>query len=171
MKQDPVFEALGHQDELNACIGIAREYCALNNNKDLASKLIEIQSRLFDLGAAVATPVPSSSEAKLRYTEFPPRHTAQLEQWIDEMDAGLPPLTHFVIPSGGLCSTHLHLARTVCRRAERAVVPLVARSEVHTEVGVYLNRLSDFLFVASRVASAHEGTKEIFWRKEMPPPL
>ena len=82
------------------------------------------------------------------------------------MDAPLPPLQHFVIPSGGLVSTHINLARAICRRAERAVVPMVQSGEIHPEVGRYLNRPSDFLFVASRVAAAREGTKEILWRKQ-----
>lgn len=165
-KRDPVFEALGHQDELNAVLGIAREYCSISRNDALVAKLEEIQCRLFDVGASIATPATRSSDAKLKYTEFGSEFTLQLEDWIDEMDASLSPLQHFVIPSGGLCSVHLNLARTVCRRTERSVVPLIETGEVHPEVGRYLNRLSDMLFVASRVAAMHEGTKEILWRKK-----
>ncbi len=93
-----IFHALGHQDELNAAIGIASEFCALSKN-GLQPMLNEIQSRLFDLGAAVATP-PQSSLEKLKYTKFSPQATLKLEEWIDKLDAQLPPLTNFVIPVG-----------------------------------------------------------------------
>lgn len=92
-----IFHTLGHQDELNAVIGIASEYCAAYKN-GLQPMLSEIQSRLFDLGAAVATPVQNSSEEKVQYTKFAPEHTLKLEEWIDHLDAQLPPLTNFVIP-------------------------------------------------------------------------
>lgn len=169
LKYDPVFEALGHSDELNAVLGICREYCSRSGLTDLVERLEEIQSRLFDLGAAIATPSQRSSDEKLRYTEFHSIHTERMERWIDIMDAALPPLQHFVIPSGGLVSTHLNLARTICRRAERSVTPMIQSGEVNPEVGRYLNRLSDFLFVASRVAAAREGTKEVLWRKQIIP--
>lgn len=162
-KTDITFEVLGHQDELNAIIGIAREYCILSNN-GLDDMLAEIQSRLFDLGAAVATPL-SSSEEKRQYTEFPSYHIEQLEIWIDELDAQLPPITNFVIPSGGLSCTHLNHARTVCRRAERAAVELVQTGKVDAEVGKYLNRLSDLLFVFGRIAASRENKEEKLWQK------
>jgi cob(I)alamin adenosyltransferase len=114
-KNELVFDVLGHQDELNAVIGIAREHCALTQN-GLDEMLIEIQSRLFDLGAAVATPVQTSSNRKKAYTEFSQLHTATIESWIDQIDSTLPPIVNFVIPSGGMSSTHLNLARAVCRR-------------------------------------------------------
>jgi cob(I)alamin adenosyltransferase len=157
-----VFEALGHQDELCAVIGIAREHCDASGN-GLADTLAEIQSRVFDLGAAVATPVQTSDETKRSYTEFHPRFTKELERAIDKFDEELPPLTNFVIPSGGLSSTYLNLARTVCRRAERAVVPLVMAEQCDKEVGIFLNRLSDFLFAAGRAAAKREGKTEILW--------
>lgn len=163
-KTDMTFEALGHQDELNAIIGIAREYCEHSDN-GLDKMLTEIQSRLFDLGAAVATPVQTSSEEKKAYTTFPSEFTSKIEEWLDHLDAQLPPLTNFVIPSGGMTSLYLNLARTICRRAERAVVPLVHAEQVDGEVGRYLNRLSDFLFVAARTAAVREGRVEILWRK------
>ena len=163
-KTDPVFEALGHQDELCAAIGIAREHCHLNDN-GLGNILVEIQSRLFDLGAAVATPQNTGSPDKLAYTAFDSDQTVVLEEWIDRLDSQLVPLTTFIIPSGGLSSTHLHMARVICRRAERAVVPLVDANEVDAEVGRYLNRLSDFLFIAARTAAFRENREEIEWRK------
>lgn len=97
--------------------------------------------------------------------KFQPSHTQKLEQWIDSLDSTLPPLKNFVLPSGGLAATHLHVARTICRRAERAVVPLVSKGAVDSEVGRYLNRLSDFLFVAARFAAKHENRTETIWSK------
>jgi len=110
-KSDRAFEALGHQDELNAVLGLAREHCRVTDN-GLAPMIAEIQSRLFDLGAAIATPAQTSSEEKKEYTRFPAAFTQKVEEWIDEIDGQLPPLTNFVIPSGGLSSmvyTTMHL--------------------------------------------------------------
>ena len=164
-KTDAVFDALGHQDELCCILGVAREHCIASRN-GLDGYLTEIQSRLFDLGAAVATPIASSSDEKRAYTALDPRLTEQVEEWIDALDATLPPLTNFVIPSGGMSCTHLNLARAVCRRAERAVIPLVQGQQADAEVGRYLNRLADFLFAASRAAALRENKKEILWRKK-----
>lgn len=164
-KSDQTFRALGDQDELNAIIGVAREYSNASNN-GLEDQLIEIQCRLFDLGAAVATPIDNSSSTKLTLTKFDESNTKILEKWIDELDAQLPPLKNFVIPSGGLCSVHFQLARTVCRRAERSVVTLVQDDQVDGEVGKYLNRLSDYLFAAARYSAKHDNNEEIIWRKK-----
>jgi cob(I)alamin adenosyltransferase len=163
-KTDGVFETLGHQDELCAVLGIAREYCEASGN-GLSDDLAEIQSRLFDLGAAVATPMQTSSSEKKSFTEFPSQFTIELENRIDSLDAALPPLTNFRIPSGGMSSTHLNLARAVCRRAERSVVPLVAAEQCDIECGKYLNRLSDYLFAAARTAAHKEGKEEKLWVK------
>ena len=92
-----IFHTLGHQDELNAVIGIAAEFCAVSKN-GLQPMLHQIQSRLFDLGAAVATPPQGSSEDKINYTRFSPIATLKLEEWIDALDSQLPPLTNFVLP-------------------------------------------------------------------------
>lgn len=169
-KADVTFECLGHQDELNAIIGIAREHCAIAKN-GLDGMLIEIESRIFDLGAAVATPVQTSSLKKKAYTEFPSTHTSVIEQWIDEVDGTLPPITNFVIPSGGMSSTYLNFARAVCRRAERSVYPLIEKEQVDAEVGRYLNRLSDLLFAFQRAAAMRENNEELIWRKAVLPPV
>ncbi|CAM9254031.1 unnamed protein product, partial [Ectocarpus fasciculatus] len=166
-KTDPVFEALGHQDELNVLLGISREFSSLGHVSDM---LTEIQSRLFDLGAATATPIDASTKNRIAYTAFSAANTIQLEHWIDEMDSQLPPLKNFILPSGGLLATHLHLSRSVCRRAERATVILVEAGSVDPEVGKYLNRLSDFLFVAARFAALSSGEREIIWKKAKPMP-
>mmetsp|Transcript_798 Transcript_798/g.1190 ORF Transcript_798/g.1190 Transcript_798/m.1190 type:complete len:263 (-) Transcript_798:79-867(-) len=163
-KNDVVFEAMGATDELNGVLGIAREYCIMSNN-GLDEPLADIQSRLFDIGAVIATPRSSSSESKISKTPFSESHTRDLEQLIDHMDSALPPLTTFILPSGGLSSTHLHLARSICRRAERRVVALVSEGEIELEVQKYLNRLSDFLFSAARYASFKERRPETVWQK------
>ncbi|RLN05695.1 hypothetical protein BBJ28_00024931 [Nothophytophthora sp. Chile5] len=164
-KDDAVFQALGDTDELNAQIGVAVEQARLVNNDILPQRLEQIQSRLFDLGACVATPLTTASQSKQKRTgTFDDANVAQLEQWIDEMDLELPPLKCFILPSGGgLASTHLHVARAVCRRAERSVVPLVAAGDVEGVVQRYLNRLSDFLFVSARFAAVREGKEETKW--------
>lgn len=92
------------------------------------------------MGAAIATPVPTSSETKRERTRFDHKHVEDVEQWVDLIDQRLPPLKNFILPSGGLCSAHLHVARTICRRAERTVIPLVQSGQVDPEVGKYLNR-------------------------------
>ncbi|ETI54470.1 ATP:cob(I)alamin adenosyltransferase [Phytophthora nicotianae CJ01A1] len=164
-KNDAVFQALGDTDELNAHIGVAVEQARVVANVYLPPKLEQIQSRLFDLGACVATPLTSASETKQRRTGvFDEANVTQLEHWIDEMDTELPPIKCFILPSGGgLTSTHLHVARAVCRRAERSVVPLVAAGDVDGVVQRYLNRLSDFLFVSARYAAVKEDKEETKW--------
>ena len=103
-KSDPIFEALGDTDELNACIGVAREYCMASNN-GLNEKLIEIQSRLMDIGSAIATPLSSSKKAKTERVEFNEANVGVLESWIDEMDETLPALRNFILQSAKLpCS-------------------------------------------------------------------
>jgi cob(I)alamin adenosyltransferase len=114
--------------------------------------LTEIQSRLLDLGSAIATPLSSGNDSKVARAAFPQASVAQLEAWLDALDARLPALRNFILPGGGLAAASLHAARAVARRAERAVVPLVRAKQADAVVVVYLNRLSDYLFVAARTA-------------------
>uniref|UniRef100_A0A1D2A1B6 Corrinoid adenosyltransferase MMAB n=1 Tax=Auxenochlorella protothecoides TaxID=3075 RepID=A0A1D2A1B6_AUXPR len=158
-KDDATFAALGDVDELNSAIGVAGEHV-----RGLDPSMA-LQSRLLDVGSAVATPLASASEAKLRRAAFDPAHTPLLEAWIDEASAELPPLTNFILPSGGHAAAALHLARSVCRRAERAVVPLVGAGATDEAVGVYLNRLSDYLFTAARLAAKRAGAEETVYKK------
>lgn len=133
-------------------MGLALEFC-LQAGNGLDEQLCEVMSRLFDVGSAVATPPGNSvGAAKLAHTRFGPRPCELLESWLDAHDAALPPLRAFILPSGGSAAAALHAARAVCRRAERAVVPLVRCGDVEEAVGAYLNRLSDYLFVAARTA-------------------
>lgn len=162
-KDDPVFAALGDTDELNSAIGIAREYCG---EDELQERLAIVQSRLLDIGSAVATPPLKSKDNKLERVKFDESHISILESWIDEMDAAVPPLRNFILPSGGLCATHLHLARSVCRRAERHCVALTSTDAVQGSVTRYMNRLSDFLFAAARYSAVQEGRDEVAYKKE-----
>ncbi|GAB4822280.1 hypothetical protein N2152v2_009326 [Parachlorella kessleri] len=163
-KDGATFQALGDVDEVNSCLGVAREHVKVID-KQLAEQLEELQSRLLDVGSAVATPIPTSSEAKLQRAAFNPSHTPKLEAWIDEMSEELSPLTQFILPSGGLAASFLHMARSVCRRAERSVVPLVREGLTDEAVGVFLNRLSDYLFMAARYAAMKAGEPETLWKK------
>jgi ATP:cob(I)alamin adenosyltransferase len=116
------------------------------------AQLAEVQSRLLDAGSAVATPPSSASDAKLQRTRFGGAPVERLEAAVDALDAALPPLRAFILPSGGRAAAALHAARAVCRRAERAVVPLVRCGDVEPDVAAFLNRLSDYLFAAARTA-------------------
>lgn len=168
-KNDRHFEALGDTDELNALLGVCREHvclAALPQLGALESTLVEVQSRLFDVGAHLATPLTSSDHKRIDRTTFNDAHVAHLEAAIDAMDEELPAITNFVLPSGGLLSAHLHVARTVARRAERRTVELVADKDVDPVVARYLNRLSDFLFVAARYAAQAQGRPEVLYKKE-----
>lgn len=163
-KDNDVFHALGDVDELSSAVGVAAEFLD-ERHEPLVEQLQTIQSRLLDVGSAVATPLASSSEAKLKRVAFPEGATAQLEGWLDALDDQLPPLRNFILPSGGKGAACLHLARSMCRRAERSVVPLVRAELCEAVVGVYLNRLSDYLFTAARYASQKEGKPEHVYKK------
>ncbi|MGH7018190.1 MAG: cob(I)yrinic acid a,c-diamide adenosyltransferase [Caulobacteraceae bacterium] len=167
-KADPRVAALGEVDELNAHLGQAR----LAVSEDLDEMLGRIQNELFDLGADLATPEGTRARVSRRVGAEALRITAgqveRLEKEIDALNAGLEPLTSFILPAGGTASVALHLARTVCRRAERAVVAFAQGGEgrgegaTHAEALRYLNRLSDVLFVAARVTAAEEGG-DVLW--------
>lgn len=172
------FQALGDVDELNSHLGLVREYflqMLINTKKtdddsiiNVDKQLTVVQSRLFDVGAAIATPLKHSPERKLTFVAFNAEENIKmLEDWIDEYDTKLPPLTCFVLPSGGLTASTLHVCRTIARRAERSVVGLVGDGDCDPNVMKYLNRLSDYLFIAARYCSQTEGKAEVLWEKEM----
>lgn len=164
-KDDRLFEALGATDELSSCIGLAREFCEEAGHDVIIDKLEKIQCVLQDVGSSIATPRQSARESHLEKTIFDKDLVSQLEHWIDEYDEELPPLKNFILPSGGKSSAQLHIARGVCRRAERSVVPLVRSAQMDNEPARYLNRLSDFLFMAARYAAYKEGKSErIYYR-------
>ncbi|XP_005722271.1 corrinoid adenosyltransferase MMAB [Pundamilia nyererei] len=165
-KEDHIFEALGNTDELSSAIGLAREFC-LDKRHTFTHQLDKIQCVLQDVGANIATPRSSARESHIKRTKFIAQPIVDLETWIDEFTEELPPLTSFILPSGGKSSAALHLARTVCRRAERSVAPIVRSGEADPDVAKFLNRLSDYLFTVARYASMKEGSEEkIYMRPE-----
>ncbi len=163
-KNDLFIEALGTVDECNSSLGIA--ISLLHDNSDLAEtkkQLEAIQHTLFDVGAAIATPRTKAATSKIEKTRFSSDDTIYLENWIDAMEKELPKLQAFILPGGHPCGATLHLARSICRRAERSVVPLVGQADVDDNVSIYLNRLSDYLFVASRYVNFKFKLPETLW--------
>ncbi|XP_069788827.1 corrinoid adenosyltransferase MMAB isoform X2 [Narcine bancroftii] len=163
-KDDDVFDALGSIDELTSAIGLVMEFC-LEQGHDFIEELYKIQCALQDVGSNVATPISSARESHLRRTSFSERPVIDLEQWIDRYAVQLPPLTNFILPSGGKCSAALHLARSICRRAERSMISIVRAGEADRHAARYLNRLSDYLFTLARYAAMKEGKKEHIYRR------
>jgi cob(I)alamin adenosyltransferase len=154
-------EAYGAVDETNACLGMARLHTAADAAFDAV--LARVQNELFDLGADLSTP-PKADEAQGSVLRILDSQVARLETEIDELNGALPPLASFVLPGGTPASAALHLARTVCRRAERAAVRLIEAGEPVSGPALrYLNRLSDLLFVAARHAN-DGGAAEVFWK-------
>ncbi|KNC77551.1 ATP:cob(I)alamin adenosyltransferase [Sphaeroforma arctica JP610] len=171
-KDDIVFEALGANDELTSAIGVAREYVLDISEKhngegdvgNLCAVLEDIQCALQEVSSCIATPRSTASDKRVEKTRFDGTKAALLEEWIDEMDQSLPPLTAFILPSGGKAASHLHVARTICRRAERRIVPLMRSEDVEMEAYVYINRLSDFLFAAARFVAVKEGKRTVAYK-------
>ncbi|XP_021476676.2 corrinoid adenosyltransferase [Oncorhynchus mykiss] len=163
-KEDHVFEALGTTDELSSAIGLAREFC-IDKGHTFTDQLDKIQCVLQDVGSNIATPQSSAREIHIKKTKFSSQPVADLEGWIDEFTEKLPPLTNFILPSGGKSSAALHIARTVCRRAERSVSPIVRSGEADPDVAKYLNRLSDYLFTVARYTAMKEGNEETIYKR------
>jgi cob(I)alamin adenosyltransferase len=157
-KSDGRVSAYGEVDELNAALGWVR---AGVEDPEIEAHLARIQEELFSVGAELAT--PHGVKARSAVPPVDPRWISSLEQAIDAWQGELPPLTHFVLPGGARTGAALHLARCICRRAERGVVALAAEAEVTPAVLAYLNRLSDFLFVAARIANHRGGRPEVLW--------
>ena len=158
-KDDARVAAYGDVDETNAALGLARLHAV--DAPDLDGVLARVQNDLFDLGADLATPErdPPPAWEVLRVTDG---QVERLEREIDALNAELEPLTSFVLPAGSPLAAHLHLARTVCRRAERRAVALAAEAPVSPAAVKYLNRLSDLLFVAARWAN-HRAGGDVLW--------
>lgn len=157
-KDDLRMEAIGTIDELNAHLGL----CATMIDRPvLAEPMKWIQNWLFDVGAELATPAGSRFENEA----LDERHIGYLEESIDLQQEELPELKQFILPGGGALAGHLHLARAVCRRAERCVVAFSREQPVRDEVLAFLNRLSDWLFVAARTANRLERIDDVPWTK------
>lgn len=148
----------GAVDELNALLGVVR---ASGADPALDPLLARIQNELFILGADLSNP----GESK-RIDRVDGADVARLETEIDQFENELEPLNQFILPGGTLAASYLHLARTVCRRAERSVVTLAAQEAVNPSARSYLNRLSDWLFIVARRANAHAGVPDVPWAKE-----
>lgn len=156
-KDDERIEAYGTVDELNSVLG-----CAITQISDvsLAQILRSIQEQLFTLGAELSTLAPNEA---MRKNFLKSTHIELLEKQIDEWEKSLAPLKNFVLPGGSKAAGWLHLARTVCRRAERLVVKVSHEIEVRPDVITYLNRLSDWFFVLARYVNYNEGVQDILW--------
>jgi cob(I)alamin adenosyltransferase len=160
-KDAPRIECYGTVDEVNATLGlIATALEKSPASAELAPIIARVQNELFNLGAELATPDPARVAKSPKVEE---RHITALEADIDRLNDGLPELTSFVLPGGGAVSAFCHLARTVCRRAERLVVALAAQETVRGETVRYLNRLSDALFVFGRYAAQKDNCAEPLW--------
>jgi cob(I)alamin adenosyltransferase len=155
-KSDPRVDAYGHVDELNATLGLARAVCG---DQGINARIEQLQRDLFALGSRLADPstriAPRVSKVVLDDTDV-----ARLEAWIDEAEAELPPLRRFILPGGSHAGASLHVARTICRRAERHMVEL---DGVEPVLIAYVNRLSDLLFVLARLVNVRAGVPDVEW--------
>lgn len=156
-KSDPRVQAFGDVDETNAAIGVALTHPL---PAGMAAHLTHIQNDLFDLGADLCVPSDAEGE-RLRIVAS---QVDRLERWCDEHNEPLGSLTSFILPGGSPAAAALHVARTVCRRAERSTVSLMAVADVNPSAFAYLNRLSDLLFILARTCNAHEGVPDVLWR-------
>jgi cob(I)alamin adenosyltransferase len=159
-KDDDRVDAYGEIDELNACLGLARSIELMPRIDEV---LAPIQRDLFAIGAILATPDIEKMREQLAKARVDETRISQLEQSIDACDAELEPLKAFIIPGGTPKAAALHVARTVCRRAERRVIHLQHSVQIPQLVIVYLNRLSDLLFSLARVANKRAGAGEVTW--------
>jgi len=153
-KDDLRVEAFGTVDELNSMIGVVLSQPI---PKEIATVLTEVQHDLFNLGGELCIPGHQMITAET---------TAGLEAYIDRFNADLPPLKEFILPGGGEAAAHCHVARAVCRRAERRVLSLAAAEKVNSDGLNFLNRLSDLLFVLARCLSRHEQGSEVLWSRD-----
>lgn len=160
-KSHPRVAAYGTVDELNAVLGQVRARLDGEETAQVADRLTTVQRDLFSIGAHLATPADARSREHL--PPLPEERVAEFEAWIDAGDEELEPLRNFILPGGAEAGATLHLARTVCRRAERAVVAL--GDEAEAAITVYLNRLSDLLFVWARLVNHRAGVDETPWQK------
>lgn len=159
-KSHPRVEAYGDVDELNAVLGVVRSVEQMPRIDDV---LVPIQRDLFAIGALLATPDRDKMRQHLDKARIDDARIAELERAIDDGDAELEPLRAFVVPGGSPKAAALHVARTVCRRAERRVVELGKETEIPRLVIIYLNRLSDLLFTLARVANHRSNAGEVTW--------
>ena len=161
-KDSPRVEAYGTVDELNSCIGVA---ISSSGRKAISEELRWVQGRLFVAGADLASELAAKGRQD-RVPRIGSQDTKKLEEMIDRLQTKLPRLTSFILPGGTALSANLHLARSVCRRAERAVVSLAKKEDVNPELIPFLNRLSTYLFNAARYSNAVAGVNDEVWAKD-----
>lgn len=161
-KDDARIEAYGTIDELNSVIGLVLLEAY---NPDICELLKKIQHQLFDIGSDLAAPMEKES-SRMGIIEIKERDVTELENAIDYFDAQLEPLKNFILPRGSGGSVHLHMARTVCRRAERRVITLKRTAVINQNIAVFLNRLSDLLFVLARFENKYVNISDTIWRKD-----
>ena len=157
-KAELQIESYGTIDELNSYLGLIRDQI---NNKNITLELIEIQDRLFTIGSHLAN---DKTKNKIQLPEIKERDVNRLENEIDKLNEELPAMTAFILPGGHIIASHIHIARCVCRRAERQVVRLNKSWEIPKIIIKYLNRLSDYLFILSRKISKDFSGNEIQWK-------
>lgn len=153
-KTDQRVEAYGTVDEVNSVIGMVLADTELDAR--IRSTLTKVQHDLFEAGAELSLP---------DYRALGPEHTATLEAALDELNGELPPLKEFILPGGNRSAATCHLARTICRRAERDVLHVAKQADVNPCLLSYLNRLSDYLFVAARIEARRDGGEEVYWMR------
>lgn len=153
--------AYGAVDETNSFLGLAAAYCP---DPDLRQRIERVQGELFEVGADLATPLDAKTSYVVRVN---PAKIESLEQEIDAWEEELPPLQNFILPGGSLTGATLHIARTVCRRAERAVAALAETEAIQPDTQRYLNRLSDWLFVLARVINHRQSQTETPWKPDL----
>ncbi|MFC2074704.1 cob(I)yrinic acid a,c-diamide adenosyltransferase [Bdellovibrionota bacterium] len=158
-KHSPYLKAYGTVDELCAVLGIVHSEL---EDKELQEIIATIQKNLFQVGADLATP-PKTEQEKQKVDRITKSNIEKIEEWIDLLDEKLSPLSKFILPGGSRVAAYLHFARTVCRRAERKVSELLEKYDANPEILIYLNRLSDFLFVLARSVNNQLGVSEIEW--------
>ncbi len=161
-KDSPRIAAYGTVDELNSQIGAA---IAAGLDPAIASRLSSVQNELFHLGSDLCTLEDAKAKRPVPVVER--RHVDALERWMDEMSVELPPLENFVLPGGTPGAALLHVARTVCRRAERKAIALSRAEKIGAHVVPYLNRLSDALFVAARFENRRRGAADVLWNSRV----
>lgn len=160
-KDDLRFDTMGMIDQLNAQIGLVIAY---TNNADITNKLLIIQHLLFNIGGEIALP----NHQKIGYIAIQDKHISQLENWIDDHNAYLPPLKDFILPSGSVVIANTHIARTLCRHSERLLIGLHTRdNNISKNTRIFINRLSDFLFVLARFFAYLNNEPEVLWQKEL----
>lgn len=160
-KDHPRIEAMGSVDELNSLLGVLIADLQERDLTALCAVLAPIQHRLFDLGGELAVP---------GHDIIDETDVSDLESLIDSYNADLEPLKNFILPGGSRCVASAHLARSVCRRAERRYLSLAGEEAVNTHARIYLNRLSDLLFVLARIIGKLEHTPEVLWQSRPKPP-